>query len=167
MLKSPISFRNRQDQRSQPKTLDLQITSLADILVVVLVFLLKSLSGQFDVDISVPTDIRLPQANTTDKGEEGIKIEVSETAIKVEGRSIASLKSFRFEPSDLNQDLENSSSSKSLSNFFYRKSFNDGERRIWVLAHKKTPYKTIQTVLASAAIYGFVDIKLAVIKDGY
>ena len=39
------------------------------------------------------------------------------------------------------------------------------ERNVWIVADERAPYATIQTVLASAALYGYTDFKLAVVKD--
>jgi biopolymer transport protein ExbD len=146
----------------------LQITSLADILMIVLVFLLKSFaSGLTDQEaIKVSSGIRLPAVQTAGQAKEGLKVEISAEQVAVGDRPAAHLAAFRFPASDLANDLSEASTSRSLKSQF-RKSFKaekDEKPTVWIVADQRAPYATIQTVIASAAIAGYQEFKLAVVR---
>ncbi|MGK5089509.1 biopolymer transporter ExbD [Bdellovibrionota bacterium FG-2] len=131
----------------------LQITSMADIFTIILIFLLKSFAtGQFA--FSPSKGITLPMAAGSAAFSEALKVEVSSAAVLIEGRSItqtpqALAKAFRHERK--RQDLIVSK--------------NPGvsrDARILIVADQEVPYSSLQTVLSSAASQGYTDFKLAV-----
>lgn len=146
---------------------ELQITSLADILIIVLVFLLNTFN--FDLrgktEFEVNKSIRLPNSIHAGGGSTDLTVEVNESEIRLDGKKTSELSNYRFQTSDLQNDLPASSSSTSLSNSFakMRSSGTKEEAALLVVADHRVPYATIQTVLASAALHGFTNIKLAVV----
>lgn len=156
----------------------LQVTSLADIFVVVLVFLLKSYSADTSADIDVPADILLPNVTSAAIGDKGLKIQISQDAVKLDGVAVAELDGYRFRKSDLNADLYKNGTSKSLLTAIAKQKAElaevlaqrdpSGEKKlpeVFIIADQKTPYITIQTAMASAAMNGFSEVKLAVVKE--
>lgn len=150
----------------------LNITAMADIFTILLVFLLKSFSTGV-MQISPSSGLTLPSAQAEEMNLEAIKIEISENAVIVETEPAAALKNFLFATNDLNGDL----SSKSLGEVLKKhrqkqiaisKVNTDVkvDARILIIADQKTPYTTVKSVLASAAVQGFTDFKLAVLKEG-
>jgi len=148
----------------------LQITSMADIFIIILVFLLKSFSTGA-VNLSPAAGMMLPQAQTTDLAVEALKVEVSETAVQVEGNPVSQLKNFRFAP----EDLQAAGVSKSLIAAFDTARQRQlliakvnasvkVDSKILIVADQRAPYTTIKSVLASAALQGYTDFKLAVVK---
>lgn len=148
----------------------LQITSMADIFTIILVFLLKSYATSAS-NITPASGTKLAEADAADVAVEALKLEVSETAIQVEGKPVSQLSQFKFTP----QDLEANGSLKSLGQAL------DAERKrqdmisaqnpevkkdskILIIADQKTPYSTLKPVLASAAVHGFTDFKLVVVR---
>jgi|GEM_PF-3654792 len=161
----------KKKRKRMPADLNLQITSLADVLMIVLIFLLKSISAGLtdSQSINVTKGIRLPGVLSGGAGKEGIKVEVSEDRVELAGQRAATLYSFRFGTGDLNGDLAASSTAKSLNSAFgaYRKMTppdSPGASTIWIVADRRAPYATIQTVVASAAMQGYQDFKLAVVQ---
>ncbi len=166
----------------QTEDVSLQITSMADIFIILLVFLLKSYSAG-TITISPSKDTQLPTAAANDKAAEALKVEISEGAVLVEGKPVATIHGFRF----ANGDLGENGVSRSLVQAFEQEraktaggpapaSQGDGESdssaapkladpRVVILADQRAPYATIKTVLASAATQGYTDIKLAVIHE--
>lgn len=149
----------------------LQITSMADIFTILLVFLLKS-SSSGAVSINPTQGLLLPQANSSQPAPEALKLEVSEKGILIEEKSVAQLKNFEFDPADIRKDGVSSHLDQHLEMARKRQSVIakansdvqvDG--KILVIADSRTPYKTLKTVLASAAIHGYTDFKLVVAKD--
>jgi len=164
----------------------LQITSLADILMIVLIFLLKAVSSGLtdQQSINVSSQIRLPAAESGGGVKEGLKVEISQNMVLVGGQPVSKLLSFRFDSGDLNADLTEGGTSKTLDRFFAQlraenrhqrkpssedkdkdkdKDENSGDT-VWIVADRQAPYATIQTVIASAAKEGYSDFKLAVVK---
>ena len=80
------SIRHRK-KRSKRKVLDLDITSLLDILVIILVFLLKSYNTS-GVIINVPQNVRLPLSQSKKMNTPGVSIQVSENKIWVDDELI-------------------------------------------------------------------------------
>jgi biopolymer transport protein ExbD len=150
--------------------MNLQITSLADILIIVLIFLIKTVSSGLDSaeNISVSGDVRLPIAEANGQAKQGLKVEIANGKIDVGGRKIASLNGFRFTLEDLNEDLSDNGTAKSMNAEFKRAreeaQAGKAPSTVWIVADARAPYATIQTVIASAAASGFTDFKLAVTK---
>ena len=84
MIRSPIRKRVK---RKKSEIMDLDITSLLDILVILLVFLLKSYNSS-GVIFNVPKDISLPRSESKTLNNTGVIIQVSTTAIYVDDKII-------------------------------------------------------------------------------
>lgn len=156
--------------RHQSDEMSLQITSLADIFVILLVFLLKSFATS-SVNVLPSAGMMLPEAQASESQVEALKIEISETAVAVEGQPAAALKGFRFEASDLRQNGSSGKLSKALERERQRqlmiaRSNSDVkvDPKILVISDQRVPYATVKSVLASAALNGYTDFKLAVVK---
>ncbi|MCR9204857.1 MAG: biopolymer transporter ExbD [Halobacteriovoraceae bacterium] len=67
--------------------IDLDITSLLDILVIMLVFLLKSYNST-GIVLNVPKDISLPSSNSQDLSTSGVVVQVSPTTIWVDDQVV-------------------------------------------------------------------------------
>lgn len=157
-------------KRKPREDMELQITSMADVFTILLVFLLKSYATSA-VNISPNKDLELPIANAADTASESLKLEVTGTAVQVEGKPISTLNAFAFEP----KDIQNGGISKSLSlalskererQVLIAKNNTDVkiDPKVLVIADQRTPYSTIKTVLASAAVNGYTDFKLVVVN---
>lgn len=149
--------------------MELQITSMADIFTILLVFLLKSYSA--GTTIAPSSGLILPNAFAAESPVEALKVEVSEKAISVEGQPVTNLVKFGFDSADMKANGVSTSLSAALEKERQRqlliaKANSDVkvDSRIVVISDQKVPYSTIKTVLASAALNGYTDFKLAVIK---
>lgn len=151
--------------------MELQITSMADIFTILLVFLLKSYATGA-ANITPDKGMTLPQAQNTDSSAvEALKLHVSKEAVQIEGAPVAALKEFAFDPADLGQNGVSTALSAALKRerdrqLLIAKANSDVkvDPKIIVVSDQETPYSTIKTVLASAAVNGYTDFKLAVIK---
>ncbi len=152
--------------------ISLNITAMADVFVVLLVFLLKSFSTSA-INLTPTAGLKLPNAlSASQKPIEALKIEISSNSILVEDQPIITLKAFQFERKDIRSNKSSALLSKALKKERKRQIIiakaNDSvklDSKILIVADQKTPYSTIKTVLASAAIHGYTDFKLAVVKD--
>lgn len=87
-------FIRKRDKKSKKEPVDLDITSLLDILVIMLVFLLNSYStAGFIVDL--PRGLTLPYSESTTPSTAGINIHISPTTIWVEDKEIVMLDDLR------------------------------------------------------------------------
>ena len=140
--------------------ISLNITAMADIFVVLLVFLLKSYaSGAMAVTTTAELD--LPIAKNQSAIVEATKIEISSDHLVVEGEPVVELKDFKFPSSDL---LAVGISKKLFETLKVAKSksVDPNNNKVIILADKGVPYSSLKVILTSAAGSGLTDFKLAV-----
>ena len=81
-------------KRKKSQVLDIDITSLLDILVILLVFLLKSYNSS-GVVFNVPKDISLPRSESKTINNAGVIVQVSTTAVYVDDKVVLNIKDNR------------------------------------------------------------------------
>jgi biopolymer transport protein ExbD len=157
--------------RHVSEEMNLQITSMADIFIILLVFLLKSYSTSA-LAITPSKDLALPQASAGEQSVEALKIQVSENSVEVEGNLAANLNHFEFDSKDLQQGGASQTLSAALEKerkrqLLIAQSNTDVkvDSKIIIIADQHAPYSTLKTVLSSAALQGYTDFKLAVVKN--
>ncbi len=144
--------------------MSLQITSMADIFMILLVFLLKNYATSM-TSIAPTTRLTLPEVmKATEQVQESLKVEINRNVVVVDDKPILSLNNFQFAASE----TSNGDASPTLENIFahQRKLMpvpNLGSGLV-VMADQQTPYSTIKRVVASAAGAGFVDLQLVVVE---
>jgi biopolymer transport protein ExbD len=148
-------FRRRAIHEEQ---MSLQITSMADIFIIVLVFILKSYaSGAMDIvpaaGLSLPTAVAEPTVTKSQR------IEVAENSVLLEGKPVAALSGYSFASGSVDADGSNRALALTLA-----KGADAGraEQKLLVVADRRAPYATIKTVLASAARGGYRKFEMAV-----
>src|SRR3954463_14955762 len=87
-------------KRHESEDMSLQITSLADIFVILLVFLLKSYATSA-VNLTPSKGLVMPEAHAAEAAIDALKVEISESAVQVEGNAVTSLTGFKFGAGDL------------------------------------------------------------------
>lgn len=154
---------------SKKKKLDgevgLNITAMASIFVVILVFLLKTLST--DVAAVTPTqDLMLPEVKDAPDVADALKLEISSNSILVDDRSVLKLDEFKFDSRDLDDLGGLKEVSKAISEEKKKHAAGDStERTVVIIADQKTPYSTMKRVIASTSSQGFMNLKLMVVKE--
>lgn len=148
----------------------LNITSMADIFTIILVFLLKSFSTG-SINITPASGTSLPVAHSPASAIEALKLEVSGNAILLESKPILTLNNFRFPAGDIQANQTSRALGTALERERKRQMLIAAsnpsvkvDAKIIVVADQKTPYATLKHVLASAAVQGYTDFKLAVIQ---
>ena len=150
--------------------MSLQITSMADIFMILMVFLLKSFSTSM-VNINPTSGMKLPAAAGESADLSALKVEISEKSVSVESSPILPLVNFRVDKAE----IQGNGVSKTLADEFetarkrqmlIAKSNSQVQidSKVIIVADQRVPYSTIKAVLASAAIHGYTDFKLAVVK---
>ncbi len=165
------NFLHKNKKPAGTEEMSLQITSMADIFIILLVFLLKS----YATGAISPTSAKgmlLADAQASDVAVDALKLEVTENAVLVEGQAVMPLQGFAFDP----KDVQANGTSRQLSaameiqrkrQMLIAKGNSDVkiDPKVIVIADKRVPYGTLKTVLASAAVHGYTDFKLAVVKS--
>jgi len=176
-----MAFRRskRQKRRSALRNLAsgemvLQITSMADVFTILLVFLLKNLASG-DSSVNITPEMTLPEAIAGDTLTEAIKIEITPKGVSLSDHLVSEFNNFQIDRSD----LESNGTLRSLNSAFISDSKNrkpssvkppsessvSAEHRILVLADQHTPYNTLKSVLDTAAGNGYAEFKLVVVEE--
>ena len=157
-------------RRKENDQLSLQITSMADMFMIVLVFLLKSFSTNM-MSISPSAGTLLPEAHASSEISDALKVEVSDFGIQVEGKPVASLEKAHFskipqEASAALQSLNAAFDSERKRQDLISSQNTDvhADSKLLILASQSVPYSTLKAVLTSAAAHGFSDFKLVVAR---
>lgn len=144
--------------------MSLQITSMADIFTIILVFLLKSYSTGL-ATVSPSQGVLLPEASAQTQMKDALKVEILRDAVMVDAKATVSLKNFSFPGSAA--DAPNAKSEEvydALLGSRKRMKGNMTDSHLLLLADQRTPYATLKKVMNSAASAGFVDLQLAVVQ---
>jgi biopolymer transport protein ExbD len=146
--------------------MSLQITSMADIFMILLVFLLKSYSSSVST-LAATSGISLPQAQIGGSVKETLKIEISPTSILVDQKPVVQLRNFEFSPNEVPPPGTGRSEALYRVLVEQRKHLPtpNMDSNLILFADQNVPYSTLQSVLASAASSGFVDLQLVVVKE--
>ncbi|MBK7963304.1 MAG: biopolymer transporter ExbD [Bdellovibrionales bacterium] len=147
--------------------LPLQITSMADIFMILLVFLLKNYATSM-TNISATTKITLPEVKVSgnEAPKESLKIEIGKDTILVDQKPVYRLDNFEIPKGpDGNPPAALESVTVAL-NEYKKNSLDRGKNDSFlaVLADENVPYATIQKLVATAAGSGFVDLQLIVVN---
>src|SRR5262245_1827387 len=135
----------------------LQITSMADIFMILLVFLLKSYATSI-TNIAPSARISLPELDQAQGiPKDSLKIEVGKDVVIIDQKHAVHLNNYEFNPDEAS-DGETSPTITRILNEERKKTPDPNmESALVVMADEGTPYSTIKRVVASAAGAGFVD----------
>lgn len=157
------------DRRSSA-AFKIQITSMVDMFVILLVFLLKSYSTS-PVNITPKQGLRIPESNATADPVDVVKLIVSEDGVFVEDKKVMELEKGRVPASTMDKNDpsflrtvfqaldERAKLAKSISKVNDTFEF-DG--KVLMQADRDLPYETLQKVMYTSMMAGYADVKLAV-----
>ena len=138
----------------------LQITSMADIFTILLVFLLKGIASDA-LAITPSNGTNLPNGvNTTALSEPALMVELSNAGVLVEKEFIADYSDFE---KPLNERLSKEREKQNLISKANDSVKADG--RVIILSDQKVPFSTVKVVLRSLAANGYSEVKFGVIKE--
>jgi biopolymer transport protein ExbD len=152
--------------------LALQITSMADIFTILLVFLLKGIASD-TIQIAPSNETKLPVGvHTAQLNESALQVELSKTGILVEKEFLMALDSGRMPASLTAKDGIIPALNERLSKERERQKIinqaNDSvkiDSRVIVMADEAVPYATIKPILKTLSANGYSEIKFAVVND--
>lgn len=161
---------NRFTNTRVPSTFKIQITSMVDVFVILLVFLLKSFSTS-PVQINPSKELKLPESTSSTDPIDVIKLIVSKKGIYVEEVKVLDLEDGRVASRDF--DLNDPNFIKAL----YEELDKQAEKtkqiaeintelkfdgKILVQADKDLSYDLLRKVLYTSMLVGYADVKFAV-----
>jgi biopolymer transport protein ExbD len=155
----------------QNEDMSLQITSMADIFTIILVFLLKSYSTGVS-NVSPSQGVLLPEAKAQPQMKDALKVEILKDSVLVDQKPAVTLKNFTFTDGATKEAPETGPTggdvsaeiSKALMAQRKNMTGNEIDSHLLLLADQRTPYATLRRVMNSAASAGFVDLQLAVVQ---
>jgi biopolymer transport protein ExbD len=185
------SIRSRRGRRKLTQNLELQLTSMMDVLVIIVVFLLKSYATSFNNFSSVP-GIKLPISASPDNPPDSLQVIVTPEAITFEGshvvefvQSAASAGStdatYDFKDTDLDPKERNLrviplyealTQAKDKSELLRAKSkARDAEGKplpfdgiLAIQADKRVRYDTVRRIMYTAAAAGYKTFRFLALK---
>lgn len=154
-----------------PLNFKIQITSMVDMFVILLVFLIKSYSTS-PVQITPSQDLRLPASISTTNPVDILKLIVSKKGVFLEDKKIVDLEEGVINRASLDSSdanfipvLFNSLDAEAKKTLEIAKvnSQIQFEGKILVQADKDLSYEILQKVMHTSAVAGYSDIKFAVL----
>ena len=130
-----------------------QMTSLIDVMTILLVFLIQNFSAQGNL-ITTQADIKIPYSETTTSPLPAYTVQITENEVRVQG--VFAVKNESFANSDeliIPQLYE--SLSKDLS-----------EKRIIIEADRNLPFNIVKRVCFTCSAAGFEDFEILVDRSG-
>lgn len=164
-------FKKYMDKRS-PATFKIQITSMVDMFVILLVFLLKSYSTS-PVQLTAGKDMTLPVSTSTKDPTDVLKLQVSKNAIYVEDKKVVDLKDGVLDVKDVDQndtqfirslytELDGQANkSRTIASKNEEMAF-DG--KVVMQAERTLPYELLKKVMYTSMMAGYSDVKIAVLS---
>jgi biopolymer transport protein ExbD len=166
-------FARYMDKRS-PSTFKIQITSMVDMFVILLVFLLKSYSTS-PVNITPSDKLQLPISTSLKDPVDVLKLVVSKAGIFVDDKKVVDLKDGQLAVQDV--DAADTQFIRSLYTALDEQakksrqiaSVNDEmefDGKVIMQADRSLPYDILRKVMYTSMMAGYSDVKIAVVtKD--
>ncbi len=137
---------------------ELQITALIDTLVIILIFLLKSIATD-TLELEQGKGLVLPGVMNGMTAGTGSRLDISPTAVGWNGQSFVEMTAF-----DLKKPLNGANGWKALemaitATVAQEKTENKFDGKLLLQADKKTPFPVLQEVLKLAKSHGYKDIR--------
>ena len=148
-------------------TATLNITSLMDVMTIILIFLLFSFSSQ-DQNLRLAKDMELPESTSEKPFKWAINITLTENELMVEDLSVCRYKNGQFvdtrdDPDKIVLLYKQLTDLKSLEK--YREVDRDASEPVVIFqADKKHKFDTIYKVMKTAAMAGYPNFRFAVLK---
>jgi biopolymer transport protein ExbD len=159
------------DQRS-PSSFKIQITSMVDMFVILLVFLLKTYSTS-PVNITPKDGLRIPESNATADPVDVVKMIVGRDGVFVEDKKILDLDKGHVPAAQI--DTNDASFIRSLFEALDARAklaksiskVNDSfefDGKILLEADRGLPYEVLQKIMYTSMMAGYSEVKLAVVQ---
>lgn len=166
-----MSFSKR--KKKLPTNFKIQITSMVDMFVILLVFLIKSYSTS-PVQVTPSDDIRLPASVSETNPVDVLKLMVSKSGVFVEGQKVIELTEGKIDKKFLDSSDANyipelfkhlDAAAKKTLDIAKVNPTITFEGKILVQADKDLAYDMLRKVMHTSAVAGYSDVKFAVLSN--
>jgi biopolymer transport protein ExbD len=134
-----------------------QLTSLVDVMAIILVFLIKTFSTEGNI-ITPSSDLQLPLSTSQKKPSPHWSIEITRNAVMSEGTVVASTSSFAKQDSLLIPELFTWLSDK-------RRLRGDTSSQALIQCDREVPYSIVKKVMYTCSKAKFTDFSVLVIQE--
>lgn len=161
--------------RRTPGSFKIQITSMVDMFVIILVFLLKSYTTS-PVDIPPSEDLRLPGSSSYDDPVDVLKMAVTKKGIFVEDKTIIEFKDGKIERKELDRNdpqflmslfKELDEQATKTKDIAEKNETVEFDGRILLQADQDVPYDLMKKVMYTAMLAGYAEMKMAVASKDF
>jgi biopolymer transport protein ExbD len=164
-------MKKHMDSRS-PSSFKIQITSMVDMFIILLVFLLKSYSTS-PVNITPNANLRLPQSVTSTDPVDVLKLVVSKQAIFVDDNKVVDIANNEIDKTQVDaadpqfirplyEELDKKAQkSKDLAKVNDTVEF-DG--KVMMQVDRDLPYSVLKKIMYTSMLAGYYDVKFAVVS---
>lgn len=133
-----------------------QLTSLIDVMTILLVFLLKNFSVEGEL-ITPSKDLELPKSTIEKKAEPMFTVQISKNDLMVDGKPVAKINSFESSDSLMIPEFY-----KEISSFIE----TSRTKEVMIEADRELPFNVIKRVMFTCSKAGFKDFSILVIQEG-
>ena len=148
-------------RRKIKNSADIEITSLLDILVILLVFLLSAYSSS-DLEINLVKDLTLPSSKSALLGSKSVVIQVDvQRKIWIDGNIVAGPLE-KWEQEAIPELLDVLKEKKNKISRSGRNIAGKSEQKINIVLDQNLPYEVLQRVMHTSALAGFSEFKFIV-----
>jgi len=140
------------DGNSDSSTTSPQLTSLIDVMTILLVFLIQNFSAQGDF-ISPQSDIKLAHSTVSTSPLPAFTVQITETELRVQGVFLMKNSAFADNHDFLIPEL------------YEQLSREEGEKRIILEADRNLPFNIIKRVSFTCSAAGFEDFEILVNRE--
>ena len=157
--------------RRTPSSFKIQITSMVDMFVILLVFLLKTYSTS-PVNITPKDGLRLPESSSLTDVVDVVKLIVSRDGVFVEDKKVMDLDQGRVPAAliDRNDSSflrglfdELAARAKLAKNISKMNDSFEFDGKVLMQADRDLPYEVLQKIMYTSMMAGYADVKLAVV----
>jgi biopolymer transport protein ExbD len=134
-----------------------QMTSLIDILTLLLVFLIQSFNAEGEL-VTPSSDLKLPLSSSREKPVPSLMIEITQKAVVSEGKIIAQNSSFKNSESLLIQNIYSWLNSK-------KNLLSDKQKKIIIQCDRDIEFNIVKKVLYTCSKAGFTNFSVLVIEE--
>lgn len=161
---------SRYMDRRLASTFKIQITSMVDMFVILLVFLLKSYSAS-PVVLTPGDDMKLPVSTSSKNPVEALKLVVSPNGIFVEDKKIVEMKDGILPVSSVDESdtqfiralyTELDDQAKKSRKIASQNTELDFDGKVVMQAERSLPYDLLRKVMYTSMMAGYSDVKIAV-----
>lgn len=172
-IRSRNSGMRRHMNKRIPSGFKLQITSMVDMFVIILVFLIKSYSTS-PVNPSMSDNLVLPSSTSFVNPEDVLKLVVAKDGIFVEDKRVVEFKDGQLTAADIDRAdpqfiaslfKELDEKAKKTQGIAEKNETVEFEGKVLMQADKDLPYDMLKKVMYTSMLAGYAEMKLAVVTD--